>query len=552
MPTIEFNRNSVEKVIGKKLPDKELRERITMFGTPVEGLTNNEIKLEIFPNRPDLLSEHGFGRGFSSFLGLKKGLRKYSVEDSREKVIVDNSVKEVRPYTACAIVKGLDINDERLKEIIKTQEKLHLTYGRHRKRCAIGVYPLNKISFPVRYVAKKPEDIKFTPLEGARIMNGKQILEIHPTGKEYKHLLEKEKAYPIFIDSMNKVLSMPPIINSDDIGKVEIGTKDVFVECTGFDFNVVKKCLNMVVCTLGDMGGRIYSVSVEYSGKKEKTPNLEPEKIKIDLNYVNKRLGINFKENEIKELLSKMGIGYEKGYAYIPPFRTDILHQIDLVEDIAIAHGYENFKEEIPNVLTDGKEDGFEKFKKRVVEILIGMDLEEINSTNITESKTQTQKMLLNFKPVMLHNSLTSEYDSLRGLLLSGLMNAFKQNRNSEYPQNIFEIGTVFKLDKTGKSETGITENTRVAVALCHKNAGYTEIRQKFDRLMKLLDVKYEIKVQEHGSFIPGRVARASVNNVDVAYFGEIHPGVIVNFELEVPVAAFELNLTELYNEIKK
>lgn len=552
MPTIELNRKAVEKIIGRKVDDKLLKEKISMFGTPVEEITKDEIKIEVFPNRPDLLSEQGFGRAFSNFLGLKRGLKQYHAEDSKQKVIVEDSAAKVRPYTACAIVKGLKFDDEKIKEVIKIQEKLHITYGRHRKRCAIGVYPLDKITFPVRYMAKKPNEIKFRPLESNRELNGAQILEMHPAGREFKHLLEKESVYPIFIDAQNRILSMPPIINSYDVGKISEKTASVFIECTGFDFNVLKKCLNMIVAALADMGGKIYSVNVEYKRKTVKLPDLAPEKIMIDINYVNKRLGLNLKENEIKVLLEKMGFGYNNKQVLIPSYRTDILHEIDLVEDIAVAYGYDKFTADIPNISTVAKEDEFEKFKTKAANILVGMGLDELNSTHIIEDKVQINKMLLDFKPMMLYNSLNADYNSLRSVVLPSLMIALQQNKNSEYPQNIFEIGSIFKWDKTGKSETGIAENTRVAVALCHNTAGFTEARQKFDRLMNLLGVKYEIKPKEHSSFIPGRVARASVNGVDVAYLGEIHPQVVVNFNLETPVAAFELNLTELFNEMKK
>jgi phenylalanyl-tRNA synthetase beta chain len=553
MPTIELDRKTVEKIVGKRLSDNDLKHKIPMFGTPLEELTKNEIKVEIFPNRPDLLSEQGFGRAFASFLGVKKGLKQYKVLDSRQKVIVENAVDKVRPHTACAIVKGLKFDEERIKEIIKIQEKLHVTYGRHRKRCAIGVYPLDKITFPVRYTAKKPSDIHFRPLEANRMMTGAQILDQHPTGKEYKHLLEGETVYPLFIDAKGHVLSMPPIINSNDIGKIVSGTKDVFVECTGFNSEVLKKCINIIVTALADMGGTIYSVDV-VKGKTVKMPSLAPEHMKLDTAYVNKRLGLSLKEQEIKSLLEKMGFGYDakKKEALVPAYRTDIIHPIDLVEDIAIAYGYDNFKEEIPNIATIGKEDAFEKFKSKIAHALVGMRLDEINSTNIIEAAVQTKKMLLDHKPVMLANALTTEYNSLRSLLIPSLLLSLQQNKDNEYPQNIFETGTVFARDKEGKTETGVLERTRLAVAVCHKHANYTEVRQLFERLCALLGVKPSMKREDHPSFIPGRVARASVNGVAVAYIGELHPEVLANFELEMPVAVFELNLSDLFSAMHK
>jgi len=215
MPSITLNKEVFEKLVGKKLPLEKLKERISMLGTGLESIKGNEINVEIFPNRPDLLSEQGLARAFSSFIGVKTGLRKYDVEKSGEKVVIDKSVKDVRPYTACAIVKGLKFDDEKIKEIIQIQEKLHITYGRNRRKCAIGIYPYEKIKPPIRFIAKKPNEIKFQPLEAYKEMTGLQILSQHPAGREYGCLLEGLDKFPIFVDANNQVLSMPPIINSE-------------------------------------------------------------------------------------------------------------------------------------------------------------------------------------------------------------------------------------------------------------------------------------------------------------------------------------------------
>ena len=115
--------------------------------------------------------------------------------------------------------------------------------------------------------------------------------------------------------------------------------------------------------------------------------------------------------------------------------------------------------------------------------------------------------------------------------------------------KKIFTIGTIFK--KNDKFETNIEENDRLAVAIASENTDYTEVRQVLDYLFRSLDLKYEIIEAEHNSFVEGRVGRVIVNGKKIAYIGEISPNVINNFELEVPVSAFELNLTELYNSIK-
>jgi len=271
MPTVNLNKKEFEELVGKELPLEELKDRISMLGTDLESIEGNEIIVEVFPNRPDMLSEQGLARAFSSFIGVKTGLRKYNVKKSKYVVNVDKSVNKVRPKTACAVVKNLKLDGEKIKSIIQIQEKLHVGYGRNRKKVAIGIYPMEKIKFPIRYLALPPEKIKFIPLEMKSMMNGKEILEKHPAGHDYKHLLEKEKVYPIFLDANENILSMPPIINSEEVGKVDEETKEVFIECSGFDYNTLSKCLNFIVTALEDMGGETLG-NLSTPSSKQKCP----------------------------------------------------------------------------------------------------------------------------------------------------------------------------------------------------------------------------------------------------------------------------------------
>src|SRR3989338_495979 len=229
MPTVRFNKDVFERYAGKKLPLDELKERISFLGTDLEGIEDNIITVEVFPNRPDMLSVQGFARAFSSFIGKNTGLLEYEVHPSKEKVIIEKSVHDVRPYTACAIVRGLHFDDEKIKEVIDIQEKLHITYGRNRKKIAIGIYPFEKIKMPITFTARKPEDIVFRPLGAEKEMDAKEILELHPTGKQYGHLLLGKKHYPVFLDATGKVLSLPPIINSHETGRITEKTQEVFI-----------------------------------------------------------------------------------------------------------------------------------------------------------------------------------------------------------------------------------------------------------------------------------------------------------------------------------
>jgi phenylalanyl-tRNA synthetase beta chain len=548
MPTVNLSKKTVEQLMGTKLSTEELKNRISMLGTDLDSIEGDEIQVEIFPNRPDMLSEQGFARALSSFIGKKTGLAEFKVNKSDYEVIVEKPVEKVRPYTVCAVIKNLKFTDEKLREIIQIQEKLHIGMGRNRKKLAIGIYPMEHIKFPITYTAKKPRDIKFLPLEAKKEMDGLQILSQHPTGRDYGHLLQGAEVFPIFIDANKEIMSMPPIINSEKTGKVKENTKDVFIECSGFDLRVLNQCLNIIVTALSDMGGEIYEVKVKYS-KPIITPKLKAREWDLNLEYVNKIIGVEFTKKEVKKLLERMGYGYENDKVLVPSYRTDILHQIDIAEDIAIAYGYDNFKPEIPNVATIGEEHPIEILKKKIANILLGLGQVETISYHLINKEDHNQKMNYDTKVVELANSSTKEYSIMRKSVLPSLMQILSRNTNKEYPQEIFEIGTIFKLNN--KKETSIEENTNLGVGLCGPVMDFTKIKQVLDSIMKALDLKYTSKEITHQSFIEGRCAKIKVKDQEIAIIGELHPKVITNFGIEMPIAAMELNLTKI-EELKK
>jgi phenylalanyl-tRNA synthetase beta chain len=551
MPTINLNKEVFEKLVGKELEIEELKDRISMLGTDLKSIQGNEIKVEVFPNRPDMLSEQGFARAFSSFIGVKTGLRKYEVKDSGEKLIVEKSVNKVRPFTACAIVKNLNFDDEKIREVVQIQEKLHTTFGRNRRKVAIGIYPQEKIKYPIYFRAVDKNKLKFKPLESEVEMTGAEILEKHPKGKEYAHLLEGFDIYPVFVDANDQVLSLTPIINSHITGKVDESTQEVFIECSGHNLDSCQTCLNMIVTSLADMGGEIYSMSLEYEDKKFISPDLSPREWDLDLEYVNKRLGLDLDEKQVAELLSRMGFDYSSGKVSVPCYRADIMHQIDFVEDIAIAYGFENFVPEIPNVMTVGKESKLSVFEKKVVSLLTGLGYLEAFTNHITSKEYQTKLMNFESEIVEIENSVSTEQDCVRSWMIPCLMEALLNNKRHELPHKLFDIGVVFKEDKHDKTETGVIEALRLGLVLAQEDADYTKVRQVLDYIAHNLGVKFDYSETDHSSFIPGRVARVSYKDKGIAYVGEIHPEVLGNWNLEVPVAVLELNLSELFSLIE-
>lgn len=550
MTVLTLNRKELESKIGKIT--KETEEKISIFGTPVESLTENEISVEIFPNRPDLLSLSGFSRAILGFLNKNPGLKDYKVNKPEKdyKVVIDKSVKKVRPFTACAIVKNIKLNNEKIKEIIDIQEKLHGSYGRDRKKLAIGIYPLKQIKLPIKFLAKKPEEIKFQPLEFTREITGRQILSQHPAGRAYGDLLKDCDVFPVFMDANNEVLSMPPIINSEKTGKITEETKEVFIECSGFNLEYLKKTLNIIVCALSDIGGEIYSMEITDGKENHLSPDLKPEKMSFSIETINKTLGLNLTEKDIKKCLEKMGLGYEKTHtnsiALIPSYRTDILHEIDLAEETAIAYGYENFIPDLPSISTIGEEDKTSILKRKISEILTGLGLLEISTYHLSTKEKQFKNIgIKDFKEDMIEiiNSKT-ENNILRNSLLAQSIRILSENSDAYYPQKIFELGKVFK--SNDKAETGIEEKENLCISLCHEKANFTEIKQVLDYLVKMLDIKYDIKESEYPLFIEGRCGEISINNKSAGFIGEINPYILKNNKIKMPVSSLEIEIDKL------
>ncbi len=549
MANVKFDRKEFEKHI--KI-NENIKEKIALFGTPLESLTKDEIELEIFPNRPDLLSLHGFLRSFKAFLGKKTGLKKYKIHQPEKnyEVKIDSSVNSVRPYTACCIIKGLKFDDKKIKEVIDIQEKIHLTLGRKREKIAIGIYPLEQIKLPIKYKAKKPENIKFTPLESEREMNARQILTQHPTGREYSHLLKGKEKFPVFLDSNNEVLSMPPIINSHKTGKISEKTTSVFIECSGFDFSILKKTLNILVTMLAEMGGKIYQMKLKY--KKQKiTPDLTSEKMKISLEKVNNLLGLNLKEKDLTKYLKKAGFNYKQNQKQveIPSWRTDILHEVDLIEDIAISYGYEKFNPKIPSISTIGKENEKQIIKRKISEILTGLGLLETSSYHLITEKDY-KKIRKKKEKIKVKESKT-DYQILRQNLLISCLKILSENTDKEYPQKIFEIGTCFS--KNDKLETGIQEQEKLYIALTPSN--FTEIKQTLDYLFKILNLTYSLKIPEFknqkNEFIEGRIGKIIFESKEIGDIGEIHPSLITSWNLKLPLSYLEINLKPILEKLK-
>ena len=550
MPTITFSLKDLQHLAGKKLSVEEIKGLAHYGKGDFEDYNkeNDEVKIDFGDtNLPYLWSVEGFARLIKGILGLQKGIPEINVIKGDYQVIVDKSVMKTRPYIACFAAKGHKIDDYLLKQLVQLQEKFCEGYGRRRQKVSIGLYSYKKIVFPLHYKAVEPSSIEFVPLDFKAKMNLKEILEEHPKGKDYAWILEGLEKYPVLIDDKNEVLSFIPIINSNFTGKLEIDDENIFFEATGTDIEAVNLAANIFAYALYDRRFNIYSVEIKYSDKKIVMPYLEKEIITIKNGQIKQLFGLELKENEIKNLLEKAQFNFKDYKVQIPPYRKDILHPYDIIEDIGIMHGFDKIKEFPLRTLTIGSPLKINEFIDKVRELVIGLCYQEILSPILTNKNYLYKNMNIeDFGTVEIEDYMSETYSAVRSWVLPNLMEVFSKNKHVDYPQMIFEEGLI-NIRKGEKIE----EFNRIAIAVSHEKADYTEIRQVLDFILRCFGLNYDIEETEHSSFIDGRIGRAIVKGRKIAYLGEINPQVLENWGLEMPVAALELNLTELFEIIE-
>jgi len=543
MPVITFSKRELKNLLQAKVSDKVLQERIPMIGVSLDAF-GDEIEVEVFPDRPDMLSVEGFACAMSAFLDLTPGLRKIPVHKSDYRGIIDRKVKSVRPEAVCAVIKNVKFTDEAIRSLMQLQEKLHITHGRDRKRVAIGVHDLDKIQFPVTYTTK-PRDFRFIPLEETREMTCEEILTQHKKGVAYAHLLDGYDEYPIWIDARGTVLSMPPIINSVDT-MLDENTQNIFLDLTGYNKKWVEYALHIVLLSLHMRRGTVFSVEVNDAGRKVVYPDFTPRKMKVDLAYLNKWIGLSLNKKDAKKCLEKMGYGVIADFTMqIPAWRADIMHPCDIAEDMAVGYGYDRLTPEIPELTTIARENPTETFVRKVAYLCCGFGLLEVKNYVLTNIRFLFERMNAPEEEVIeMENALNLDYSVLRPTLLPEMMNVYTINKHHELPQNLFEVGKVVIPDDSEPEKC--REEVRLAVTLCHPSASFTEVKQILDAIMRNMEKRYSLAEKNHPSFIGGRCGAIISEKEEIGVIGEIHPQVLNNWELENPVAAFELDVEKL------
>ncbi|MCD4708751.1 MAG: phenylalanine--tRNA ligase subunit beta [Candidatus Sabulitectum sp.] len=544
MPKIEIPLGDFLPLAGLESTD-DLEKLLESLKAELDGLYEKTVKIELNDtNRPDLWTAEGVARGLRCW---KNGAESHldSMADPVAHIDVHSDLKEIRPYIAAFTATGWQVNDDGLESLITAQEKIASSFGKERKTAAIGFYPLDGISFPVRYETTSPET-SFQPLGEETEMTLSEVLEKTEAGLKYAGLLSNFQEYPILIDSSGAVLSFPPVLNSHSTGRVVPGDSRLFCEVTGTDWHTVNLTATILACNLEDRGAVISTVEIRYpDGETTVTPVLYADTLTATYKEISGMIGMDAEELDIKTLLSKMDycgieVGEDSVTAVMPPYRRDGIHPRDLMEDIVIAIGLNNMTPVLPSEYTVGSAAPVETLARSVKALLVGAGCEEIMRPILTSFDRISIRTRTPEPPIRISNPMTAEYGVVSSTLLPALLEVESSSGHAAFPHRLFTVGEV--LCRTGSALC----HTQMNLAVSTGDGDFGAVHSILGIICHLRGLEFSLKPLDDPRFIPGRSAAVLINGEEAGILGEFHPGVLEAWGITVPVAGFELPLESL------
>lgn len=540
MPVINFKYSDLCTMLGENVPEQTLIDRIPMIGADMhetEGDTD-DMSVEFFPDRPDLYSVEGLARALRAFLDIKPGMQTYLVAESDVEVFIDQNVKPVRPYFLCGIVRDVEITDEFLRSLMELQEKLHITIGRKRSKLAIGVHDLSKVKGPFTYTLKDPHSVRFVPLAMDEEMDLAEILEKNEKGREYNKLLDGMSEYPIIFDSEGQVLSFPPIINGR-LTTVTVGKHDLFIDVTGTDRKAVKGALDIVATALAERGGRIESVIMHDGDDVFRSPDLTPEVRGFSVAACDRFLGRDLGPENTVECLRRMGLDAvadgDVVTVSIPSVRLDIMHDVDIYEDVATGFGFDRFGGPYKVEQTQGALLPETTFSENIRDMMIGLGFTEVCTLTLSNQKEEFGiSGLPEVDVVRVLNPITEDHTCLRAYLMPSLVRILRHNKHRDLPQRIFEIGYVVRDNKTV---------LRLCAMATASKVPFTDVKSWTESFLREAGVQYTLEQCDYPTFVPGRGASVVSDGKSIGMFGEMAPSVVVGYGITHPIGFFEIDL---------
>ena len=583
MPKIEVNEEVFFALAGRTWDTsdpqskEEFEEALTFAKAELDAgsdkslpVSERTLKIELNDtNRPDLWGTAGCARQLRINNGAKIPeypffSRPGAMKEAKYKVIVEKSVAKVRPYLTGFIAHGKTITDPMLKDMIQTQEKLAWNFGRKRRTISMGLYRTPMLKWPVIYRGVDPDSVSFVPLQWEGSLTMREILKQHPKGKEYAFILEHQPIHPLLLDSDNRILSYPPVINSADLGAVQVGDNDIFIELTGADLPALTLAASIVACEFADIGFTIEPIEITYEfdtpfGKNYINPYYFQEPVFCSLERIEKFLGEKLNADECITALSRMGVKAEKAIdteragntktegilAQPPEYRNDFLHAVDVAEDVMIGRGLSTFKPERPRDFTVGRLTPLTLFSRRIKEYMTGLGYQEMIYNYLGSRKDFVDKMRRDgSKIIRISNPMTENYEYIRDGIISSLLLSESISGHSVYPHSIFEVGKIARLDDSDN----YCSVTRQYLGFLHaeKDANFNTIAAQIQTLFYYMSRECDVEECTDPRFIPGRCASLYFQGKEIGVFGEIHPEVLENFGITMPCTAAELDIEAL------
>lgn len=520
-------------------------------------------KIEIPANRYDLLCMEGLVDALRVFLG-KMPAPKMRVVPGPLKMHVAPEVGAVRPFVACAVLRGIKFTQASYDSFIDLQDKLHNGLGRNRTLVSMGTHDLDKVSgVELSYAAKRPEEIRFRPLNQATEVDGHGLMRLYETDNKIKRFLpiiRDAPKYPVILDASGNVLSLPPLINSDR-SKISLATRNVFIEVTGTDAAKVGIGLNMVVAAFSRYCEKqpytVESVEVVLAdGSRVATPDLSERLETVPMAYIRRLTGLPLSAAEACRLLARMMVEASPDAAAdsilvrVPAVRSDILHACDIMEDVAIAYGFNNIPKLVPTTAGFGAPLPINKLSdmlRREVALAGFSEVLTFTLCSHAENFAKLRRSDDGSEAVIVGNPKTSDFEVVQTSLIPQTLKTLSSNKKMALPIKIFQVLDVVL--KTDTNDVGARNERRLCAAYCNQSSDLEVIHGLLDRVMLMLDVKpdaaagYSIRESALPTFFEGRQAEVLYKGVPIGAFGIVHPLVSQAFEAPYVTSLLELNI---------
>jgi len=581
MPVISCDADALWGQLGLRMSQEEFEQLCFDFGIELDDVLYENgpgcsptYKIEIPANRYDLLCIEGLTRALRIFLGKEVPPSYRTVSTHSLVMRTTPAVRRVRPIVVCAVLRNLKFTESSYKSFIDLQDKLHHNICRRRVLVSIGTHDLDTIEGPFVYDARPPKDIRFVPLNKKVEVDAVKLFDDiranEPHLKPYLSIIEECAVYPVIYDNKGVVLSLPPIINGD-VSKITLNTRNVFIEVTATDQTKAEIVLNTVVAMFSQYCEDAFTceqVQVHgHDGTTQLYPNLEPRLCTCDVDYANSLLGLHLDTPTIITLLARMGLHVTSDDAHkslrvlVPPTRSDILHACDVVEDVGIAYGFNNFPSDPPATVALGKQNDLNRLTDKLrLELALAGFLEVLTLSLCSREENFAHiNRADDGSAVVIANPKTSEFQVGRTNLLVGVLKTLTHNRNQPLPLKLFEVSDVMHIDP--KNDVGAANERRLCAVFYGKRSGFEDIHGLIDRLMLVLaarpthvpnapapsarsqDHTYVVTPSNDPTYLPGRCADVILNGQKIGTFGILHPKVLANFSLTNVASAVEISI---------